>query len=156
MKEVFDLIRQRLEKEWALADEDKERYIKGNLNVFKYANALGYKNAIEAAIEIVNQVTEEYKDKDCSKCSRRSWYQIGYADAEKKYGNGWIPCSRFNNMIEAFECDFGLAKDGAYSISELDDKIKFKDKKLMEDIDLLEELSYLLRNGEATICLKGE
>lgn len=27
---------------------------------------------------------EEHKDKDCSQCSRRSWYQKGYADAEKK------------------------------------------------------------------------
>lgn len=43
------------------------------------------------AIEIVNQLAEEYKEKDCSKCSRRSWYQKGYADAERN--NGWIPCS---------------------------------------------------------------
>ena len=42
-------------------------------------------------IEIVNQLAEEYKEKDCSKCSRRSWYQKGYADAERN--NGWIPCS---------------------------------------------------------------
>lgn len=42
---------------------------------------------IDNVIEIVNQLAEEYKghkDKDCSKCSRRSWYQKGYADAEKK------------------------------------------------------------------------
>lgn len=42
-------------------------------------------NAYKNAIEIVNQLAEEYKEKDCSKCSRRSWYQIGYADAEKKF-----------------------------------------------------------------------
>lgn len=46
---------------------------------------------VKQCIEIVNQFAEEYKEKDCSKCSRRSWYQIGYADAEKN--NGWIPCS---------------------------------------------------------------
>ena len=71
---------------------------------------------VNRAIEIVNQVAEEYKDRDCSKCSRRSWYQIGYADAEKKlaeeYGtdinvgsnDGWIPCSErlpdyFDNVL---------------------------------------------------------
>ena len=27
---------------------------------------------------------EEHKDKDCSQCSRRSWYQKGYADAKKE------------------------------------------------------------------------
>lgn len=47
-------------------------------------------NGMNSAIEIVNQLAEEYKEKDCSKCSRRSWYQKGYADAEKN--NGWIPC----------------------------------------------------------------
>lgn len=45
----------------------------------------------DKATEIVNQLAEEYKEKDCSKCSRRSWYQKGYADAERN--NGWIPCS---------------------------------------------------------------
>lgn len=44
------------------------------------------------AISIANQLAEEHKEKDCSKCSRRSWYQKGYADAEKN--NGWILCER--------------------------------------------------------------
>ena len=51
-------------------------------------NVLNWK---EECFEIVNQFAEEYKEKDCSKCSRRSWYQKGYADAERN--NGWIPCS---------------------------------------------------------------
>lgn len=50
---------------------------------------------------------EEHNDKDCSQCSRRSWYQKGYADAKKKiaeeynndfcewrigeYGDSWKP-----------------------------------------------------------------
>lgn len=52
---------------------------------------LGQLMAYDNAISIVNQLAEEYKEKDCSKCSRRSWYQKGYADAERN--NGWIPCS---------------------------------------------------------------
>ncbi|MBQ2398051.1 MAG: DUF551 domain-containing protein [Bacteroidales bacterium] len=52
---------------------------------------LGQLMAYDNAIEIVNQLAEEYEEKDCSKCSRRSWYQKGYADAEKN--NGWIPVS---------------------------------------------------------------
>ena len=47
--------------------------------------------AYEDAIKIINQLAEEHIEKDCSKCSRRSWYQKGYADAKKE--NGWIPCS---------------------------------------------------------------
>lgn len=63
---------------------------------------------------------------------------------------------KFNSMIEAFECDFVLAKEGKYSISELENKVIFKDKKLMADIDLLEELSYLLQYGKAEIHLIEE
>lgn len=57
-----------------------------------------------ASIEIVNELAAEYKDKDCSQCSRRKFYQQGYEDAKKEYINtsteyinssigGWIPCS---------------------------------------------------------------
>ena len=60
MKEVFEKIIERLEEEHKLAEEDAERYEKGNSNHFKYAKARGYVNAMEVAIEIVNQVAEEY------------------------------------------------------------------------------------------------
>ena len=63
---------------------------------------------------------------------------------------------KFNLMIEAFECDFSLAKDGSHSLSELEKKIKSNDEKIMKDIDLLEELSWLLRNGKAEIHLIEE
>lgn len=39
------------------------------------------------AISIVNELAEEYKDKDCSQCSRRKFYQQGYEDAKKEYIN---------------------------------------------------------------------
>lgn len=67
-----------------------------------------------------------------------------------------IKTDKFNSMIEAFECDFVLAKEGKYSISELENKVRFKDENLMADIDLLEELSYLLRYGKAEIHLIEE
>lgn len=56
-----------------------------------YSDTTYYALGVGSVIKIVNQLAEEYKEKDCSKCSRRSWYQKGYADAERN--NGWIPCS---------------------------------------------------------------
>jgi hypothetical protein len=72
----------------------------------------GSRNGLADAISIVNQLAGEYincstdTSTDCSKCSRRSWYQKGYTDAEKKLAeeyklfgnseqvnNGWITCS---------------------------------------------------------------
>lgn len=60
MQEVFEKIKERLKKESHLAREDGERYLKGNENQFLYARARGYEVAMENAIEIVNQVAEEY------------------------------------------------------------------------------------------------
>lgn len=60
---------------------------------------------------------------------------------------------KFNNMIEAFECDFVLARDGTHSLQELEKRIKAGDVRLLKDIELLEELSWLLRHGEAEIHL---
>lgn len=43
------------------------------------------------AIEIVKQEAGQYSTKNCSECSRRKFYQIGYAEGKKN--GGWIPCS---------------------------------------------------------------
>lgn len=76
MKEVFEKIIERLEDMTGIQfDGNNESY------------QLDWCIETKRVIEIVNQVAEEYKDRDCSKCSRRSWYQIGYADAEKKYND---------------------------------------------------------------------
>ena len=64
MKEAFEKIIERLGKEHKLAEEDAERYDKGNSNHFKYAKARGYVNAMEVAIEIVKEVAEEYNSCD--------------------------------------------------------------------------------------------
>ncbi len=60
---------------------------------------------------------------------------------------------KFNNMISSFQCDFTLAKDMNKKLADLDDLIEKKDKNLLHDIELLEELEWLLRNGKAEIHL---
>lgn len=56
---------------------------------------------------------------------------------------------RFSNMIQAFECDFVLARDERRTLASLD----LNNKSINRDIDLLEELSYLLRYGKAKIIV---
>lgn len=77
-------------------------------------------------------------------CNRRDYYGEKITD-------------KFKNMIEAFECDFDLAVEGRYDLSDLDEIIKDKSdprhEKMLTDIDLLRELSFLLRNGKAEILL---
>lgn len=69
--------------------------------------------------------------------------------------NNWIPTEKFNHMIEAFECDFNLAVDGEKDMQEIQDCIDQKDPKMLKDIELLQELSYLLRYGKAKIVIQG-
>lgn len=80
MKEFVEKLIGRLEELIEHYHCFEEDYFKGRI--------MGY---VDSKI-IVNQLAEEYKEKDCSKCSRRSWYQKGYADAERN--NGWIPCEK--------------------------------------------------------------
>lgn len=63
---------------------------------------------------------------------------------------------KFTNMLEAFECDLRLAKIDRRSLSELDKPLQDKDSKISKDLELLEELSFLLRNGKAEIHLVSE
>ena len=64
---------------------------------------------------------------------------------------------KFTDMIEAFECDFVMARDGKEEqLPQLQELLKKGDQRLLHDIDLLEELSWLLRNGRAEIILKEE
>lgn len=60
--------------------------------------------------------------------------------------------NKYINMIETFECDFSLVKQGHNKLSELDKAIKDKtDNRLLKDIELLEELSFNLRHGKLKI-----
>ena len=75
----------------------------------------------------------------------------------------WKETYKYNNMISAFQCDFTCAKDNTNNLklSELDKVIECSDDPrhagLNRDIDLLEELEYLLRSGKAKIMInEGE
>ena len=65
-----------------------------------------------------------------------------------------IKTNKYNNMISAFQCDLSLAKQGRDILLELDDKIKKNDLVLLKDIELLEELEWLLRMGKVEIHVK--
>ena len=54
---------------------------------------------------------------------------------------------KYKSMIESFECDFNLARDGDADLS----KLNLKDYRISKDIDLLGELSYGLRCGKLKI-----
>ena len=63
---------------------------------------------------------------------------------------------KFNRMIESFECDFSLIKEGEKTFSELDEKIKDSRYSLAEDMELMQELSTMLRHGQAEIHIVDE
>ena len=81
MKEFIEKLIGRLEE----LRIDKSNYF-GVLNIVaeKYDRA---NEMLDDAIEIVKELAGEYKDKDCSECSRRKFYQQGYEDAKKEYIN---------------------------------------------------------------------
>lgn len=58
---------------------------------------------------------------------------------------------KYIDMIENFECDFNCAIDNTRDIGELQKLINKKCKRLLKDIDLLQELSFILRHGQAKI-----
>ena len=64
----------------------------------------------------------------------------------KKY----VETNKYTNMIESFECDFNLAIDKNKKSIELN---LSNNKRLLQDIKLLQELSFLLRYNKAKIIL---
>ena len=60
---------------------------------------------------------------------------------------------KFNRMIEAFECDFSLIKEGKRTFASLDKVMKDSRYSLSEDMELMQELSTMLRYGQAEIHL---
>jgi Holliday junction resolvase len=68
------------------------------------------------------------------------------ADNTKKYAG----------MIESFECDFSLAaeENSRHGLDELQLKIENSDDRLLCDIDLLQKLSFGIRNGKIRIMEK--
>lgn len=64
--------------------------------------------------------------------------------------------NKYTDMLQAFVCDFRLAKEGKRSLSELDKLLQDKNSRISKDVELLDELSLLLRTGEAEINLVSE
>lgn len=85
---------------------------------------------------------------------------LGYVAFTYEIGKIYTKTDKFNSMIEGFESDFNLAVKGFSDLSALDEIINDKDdprhERLLADIDLLAELSYLLRYGKAEIHLIEE
>ena len=53
---------------------------------------------------------------------------------------------KYMYMVQSFECDMTLARDGKHPL-ELD----FNNERVLKDVNLLEELSFELRHGNAKI-----
>lgn len=64
---------------------DKDAYFREKKDLY-----MDRANTYGQVMRIINELAEEYKDKDCSQCSRRKFYQQGYEDARNN--NGWIFC----------------------------------------------------------------
>lgn len=58
-------------------------------------------------------------------------------------------------MIEAFECDFVLARDDGEQLC-LQEELEKGSERLLHDIELLEKLSYGLRYGKLRILELGK
>lgn len=59
---------------------------------------------------------------------------------------------KYNNMIEAFECDINCVVEGIRKLSEMD----VNDDAFLKDFHLLQELSFNLRHGKVKIMICDE
>lgn len=67
-----------------------------------------------------------------------------------------VKTDKFNRMIETFECDFSLIKEGKQTFSGLDKMMKDPNSSLVKDMELMQELSTMLRYGQAEIHIVDE
>ena len=94
MQEAFEKIIEKLEERTSFISDCKKYGNKDSeQQKNSYSTMMMYEVAdlVDDLVEIVKQEAEQYSTKNCSECSRRKFYQIGYAEG-KKY-SGWIPCS---------------------------------------------------------------
>lgn len=70
---------------------------------------------------------------------------------DRNYTKGNDVTGKYVNMIEAFECDLVLARDEERDLNHLKQGLQDKDEALLDDIKLLEELSFDLRHKRAKI-----
>ena len=80
MNKEFEKIIEKLE-------EKHEQYI----NTYGIVGGNPSAFAVKECIDTVREIAEQYSTKNCSECSRRKFYQIGYAEGKKD--SDWIPCN---------------------------------------------------------------
>lgn len=112
-------------------------------------NALEIK-ALEHAINYIKLSTEEYdrlKDKITKLENKKKCFRNKTKDVTKKY----------ENMIQAFECDFNLPfnYNDFTMFDDLQRLIQNKNERLVKDIELLQELSFGIRYGNLKIIDNG-
>ena len=106
-------------------EEIKRKYKKSS----KYMLYLSYED-VGNLIQLVERLDKQIKQKDVTK--------------------------RYENMIEAFECDFNLPfnYNDFTMFDDLKRLIQNKNKRLVKDIELLQELSFGIRYGNLKIIDK--
>lgn len=101
MQEIFEKIKERLEEEEGLAEADKARCLRKTPT--EHAFAKGYATAMHNAIEIVNQVAEEYKHGHFG-CNFNGQHEkckdCGLRGECSHYNTEWFGCSEIPNMSE--------------------------------------------------------
>ena len=107
-------------------EEIKRKYKKSS----KYVLYLSYED-VGNLIQLVEMLDKQIKQKDVTK--------------------------RYENMIEAFECDFNLPfnYNDFTMFDDLKRLIQNKNKRLVKDIELLQELSFGIRYGNLKIIDNG-
>lgn len=96
-------------------------------------------------------------EKDCSEPNKvTTFLEEDFKEFEEQYSERPTVdvTKEFKGVIESLECDFDLALQGEYKFSNLDDLLEKKDEKLMQDMQAIGKLSYLLRYGKARIVME--
>ena len=154
-----------------LSDEEKEifnnlkDYMQNNIDngyhKFIY-NDLGWDfkcidciNAIDKVLKQSKEIEELNKSDESKEQSSMKYYNL-YKELEDKIKAKDVT-KKYENMIEAFECDFNLPfnYDDFTMFDDLKRLIRNKNKRLVKDIELLQELSFGIRYGNLKIIDNG-
>ena len=154
-----------------LSDEEKEifnnlkDYMQNNIDngyhKFIY-NDLGWDfkcidciNAIDKVLKQSKEKEELNKSDESKEQSSMKYYNL-YKELEDKIKAKDVT-KKYENMIEAFECDFNLPfnYNDFTMFDDLKRLIQNKNKRLVKDIELLQELAFGIRYGNLKIIDNG-
>ena len=153
-----------------LSDEEKEifnnlkEYMQSEINKgyhkFIY-NDLGWDfkcidciNAIDKVLKQSKEIEELNKSDESKEQSSMKYYNL-YKELVDKIKQKDVT-KRYENMIQAFECDFNLPfnYNDFTMFDDLKRLIQNKNKRLVKDIELLQELAFGIRYGNLKIIDK--